>query len=347
MEYRLLGRTGVRVSPLCLGTMNLGGPTPEPEAIRMIHRSIEAGINLFDSADVYNKGNSEQVVGKALADGKRQQVVLATKAHFPQSDDPNDRGNSRRHILQAVDDSLRRLGTDWIDLYQMHRPVFDVPQDETLRALDDLVRSGKVRYIGCSTFPAWMVMEALAISERYGLERYVTEQPPYNLLDRRIENELIPLAQRYDLGILPWSPLAIGMLAGRYDDADDYPEQSRAAKVGAWAARRITSAGIAAGRRVAEVAEAQGMTASQLALLWVKDQPAVTSPIIGPRTEAHLEDALAVLDMTLDPKIAALLDEIVPPGSAVSDFHNTSHWMKMRVAGTEPLESLEEMSGRL
>lgn len=347
MEYRLLGRTGVRVSPLCLGTMNLGGPTPEPEAIRMIHRSIEAGINLFDSADVYNKGNSEQVVGKALADGKRQQVVLATKAHFPQSDDPNDRGNSRRHILQAVDDSLRRLGTDWIDLYQMHRPVFDVPQDETLRALDDLVRSGKVRYIGCSTFPAWMVMEALAISERYGLERYVTEQPPYNLLDRRIENELIPLAQRYDLGILPWSPLAIGMLAGRYDDADDYPEQSRAAKVGAWAARRVTSAGIAAGRRVAEVAEAQGMTASQLALLWVKDQPAVTSPIIGPRTEAHLEDALAVLEMKLDPKIAALLDEIVPPGSAVSDFHNTSHWMKMRVAGTEPLESLEEMSGRL
>ena len=287
------------------------------------------------------------MVGKALADGKRQQVVLTTKAHFPQSDDPNDRGNSRRHILQAVDDSLRRLGTDWIDLYQMHRPVFDVPQDETLRALDDLVRSGKVRYIGCSTFPAWMVMEALAISERYGLERYVTEQPPYNLLDRRIENELIPLAQRYDLGILPWSPLAIGMLAGRYDDADDYPEQSRAAKVGAWAARRVTSAGIAAGRRVAEVAEAQGMTASQLALLWVKDQPAVTSPIIGPRTEAHLEDALAVLEMKLDPKIAALLDEIVPPGSAVSDFHNTSHWMKMRVAGTEPLESLEEMSGRL
>jgi aryl-alcohol dehydrogenase-like predicted oxidoreductase len=313
----------------------------------MIHRSIEAGINFLDSANVYNKGNSEQVVGKALADGKREQVVLATKAHFPQSDDPNDRGNSRRHILHAVDESLRRLDTDWIDLYQMHRPVFDVPQDETLRALDDLVRSGKVRYIGCSTYPAWMVMESFAISERYGLERYVTEQPPYNLLDRRIENELIPLAQRYDLGILPWSPLAIGMLAGRYDDADDLPDGSRAAKVGAWAARRVTAAGVAAGKRVAEVAEAHGMTASQLALLWVKDQPAVTSPIIGPRTEAHLDDALAVLEMSLDPEIAAQLDEIVPPGSAVSDFHNTSHWMKMRVADTEPLESLEEMSGRL
>ncbi|MFQ5942515.1 MAG: aldo/keto reductase [Anaerolineales bacterium] len=347
MEYRLLGRTGVRVSPLCLGTMNLGGPTPESEAVRMIHRALEVGINFLDSANAYNRGNSERVVGKALADGKRQQVILATKAHFPQSDDPNDRGNSRRHLLQAAEDSLRRLGTDWIDLYQIHRPVFDVPQDETLRALDDLVRGGKVRYIGCSTFPAWMVMEAIAVSERYGLERYATEQPPYNLLDRRIENELIPLAQRYDLGILPWSPLAIGMLAGRYSDADLMPEGSRAAKIGAWAARRVTAAGIAAGQRVAEVAGANGMTSSQLALLWVKDQPAVTSPIIGPRTEAHLEDALAVLEMTLDPEIAALLDEIVPPGSAVSDFHNTSHWMKMRVAGTEPLESLEEMSGRL
>ena len=347
MEYRLLGRTGVRVSPLCLGTMNLGGPTPEPEAIRMIHRSLEAGINFLDSANVYNKGGSEEVVGKALSDGRRHQVILATKVHFPQSDDPNDRGNSRRHILQAVEDSLRRLDTDWIDLYQMHRPVFDVPQDETLRALDDLVRSGKVRYVGCSTFPAWMVMEALAISERYGLTRYATEQPPYNLLDRRIENELIPLAQRYELGILPWSPLAIGMLAGRYAESDSLPEGSRAATIGAWAARRVTDAGIAASRQVAEIAQVQGLTASQLALLWVKDQPAVTSPIIGPRTEAHLEDALEVLDMELAPETAALLDEIVPPGSAVSDFHNTSHWMKMRVAGTEPLESLEEMSGRL
>lgn len=347
MEYRLLGRTGVRVSPLCLGTMNLGGPTPEPEAARMIHRALEAGVNFLDSANTYNKGESERVVGRALADGKRQQVVLATKAHFPQSDDPNDRGNSRRHLLQAVEDSLRRLNTEWIDLYQMHRPVFDMPQDETLRALDDLVRSGKVRYIGCSTFPAWMVMEALAISERYGLERYSTEQPPYNLLDRRIENELIPLARQYDLGILPWSPLAMGMLAGRYSDAEDLPENSRAAKIGAWAARRVTSGGISAGKRVAEIAQEHGMTSSQLALLWVKDQSAVTSPIIGPRTEAHLEDALAVLEMTLDPELAAKLDDVVPPGSAVSDFHNTSHWMKMRVAGTEPLDTLEGMAGRL
>lgn len=347
MEYRLLGGTGVRVSPVCLGTMNFGGPTEEAESVRMIHRALEAGINFFDTANAYNQGRSEQMVGKALADGKRQSVILATKVHFPQSEDPNDRGNSRKHILQAVEQSLRRLKTDWIDLYQIHRPVFDVPQEETLRALDDLVRSGKVRYVGCSTFPAWLVMEALAISERERLVRYVTEQPPYNLLDRRIENELIPLAQRYALGILPWSPLAMGMLAGRYSSTDSLPEGSRAARIGAWAAGRVTEAGIAAGNQVAELARSLGFTDSQLALLWVKDQPAVTSPIIGPRTEAHLEDALAVLEMDLDPETAERLDQIVPPGSAVSDFHNTSRWMKMRVEETAPLASQEELASRL
>lgn len=331
MDYRLLGRTGVRVSPLCLGTMNFGGPTPEDESIRIIHKALDAGINFIDTANVYNEGESERVAGKALADGRRGKVILATKVHFPQSDDPNDRGNSRRHIFQAVEDSLRRLQTDWIDLYQIHRPDFDVPQDETLRALDDLVRQGKVRYIGCSTFPAWMVMEALAISERYGLARFVTEQPPYNLLDRRIENELVSLALRYNLGLLPWSPLAMGMLAGRYERTDRFPPDSRAARIGSWAAERVTQRGIEAGQRVAEVARARGLTPLQLALLWVKDQPAVTAPIIGPRTEAHLDDALAVLEMSLDAETAAALDEIVPPGSAVANFHNISGWMKMRL----------------
>ncbi len=331
MEYRILGRTGVRVSPLCLGTMNFGGPTPEPESVRIIHQALDAGVNFVDTANVYVQGESERVVGKALTDGRREKVILATKVHFPQSDDPNDRGNSRRHIMQAVEDSLHRLQTEWIDLYQIHRPVFDVPQDETLRALDDLVRQGKVRYIGCSTFPAWMVMEALSISERYGLARYVTEQPPYNLLDRRIENELVPLAQRYNLGLLPWSPLAMGILAGRYDKPDVAPEGSRVARIGAWAAERVTQRGIEAARKVTEVARDLGLTSSQLALLWVKDQPAVTSPIIGPRTKDHLEDALAVLEMNLDNETAATLDEIVPPGTAIADFHNTSGWMKMRV----------------
>jgi len=343
MEYRLLGPTGVRVSPLCLGTMNFGGATAETDSIRMIHQALEAGINLLDSANVYNHGESERVVGKALADGRRAKVVLATKAHFPMSNDPNDRGNSRRHLLQAVEQSLRRLNTDWIDLYQIHRPVFEVPQEETLRALDDLVRGGKVRYIGCSTFPAWMVMEALAISERHGLARYVTEQPPYNLLDRRIENELIPLAQRYGLGILPWSPLGMGTLAGRYQRANEHPPDSRAARVGSYAADRVSEGGIAAGRQLADLALARGLTASQLALLWVKDQPAVTAPIIGPRTAVQLQDALGVLEMQLDEQTAAACDQIVPPGSAVADFHNTSGWMKMRVTSSPPLASLEQM----
>jgi aryl-alcohol dehydrogenase-like predicted oxidoreductase len=343
MEYRLLGPTGVRVSPLCLGTMNFGGATPEPESIRMIHRALDAGINFLDSANVYNAGESERVVGRALAGGQRSQVVLATKVHFPTSADPNDRGNSRRHIRQAVEDSLRRLNTDWIDLYQIHRPDPQVRQEETLRALDDLIRAGKIRYIGCSTFPAWQVMEALATSERLGLARYVTEQPPYNLLDRRVENELIPLAQRYRLGILPWSPLAMGMLAGRYAGLDGLPADSRAARIGSYAAARLSEAGVAAGRQVAELARAQGRTASQLALLWLKDQPGVTAPILGPRTEAQLQDALAVLEDQLDGETAAAMDRIVPPGTAVADFHNTSGWMKMRVTATPPLETLDQM----
>lgn len=331
MEYRMLGRTGVRVSPLCLGTLNFGGPTPEKESIHLIHKALDAGINFIDTANIYNEGNSERTVGKALADGRRQNVILATKVYAPTSDDPNDRGVSRRHLMAAVEDSLRRMQTDWIDLYQIHRPDFNVPQDETLGALDDLVHQGKVRYIGSSSYPAWMVMEAIAISERYGLVRFVTEQPPYNLLDRRIENELVPLAQRYNLGLLPWSPLAVGTLAGRYARVDRFPLKSRAFRVGSWLAERVTEKGIKTARKVAEVAHAYGLTSSQLALLWVKDQPGITSPIIGPRTETHMEDALAVLEMELDDKIVPLLDEIAPPGNAVADFHNTHGWMKMRL----------------
>jgi aryl-alcohol dehydrogenase-like predicted oxidoreductase len=328
MNYRHLGRTGVRVSPLCLGAMNFGGPTTEADSIRIIHKALDAGINFVDTANGYNKGESERVVGKALAEGRRKKVILATKAHFPTSDDPNDRGNSRRHLLDAVEDSLRRLQTDWIDLYQLHRPAFDVPQDETLRALDDLVHAGKVRYIGTSTFPAWLLMEALALSERYGWSRFVTEQPPYNLLDRRIENELVPLALRYNVGLLPWSPLAMGMLAGRYDRADAFPADSRAARIGSFVVERISERAIDAARKIAKVARARGMTPSQLALLWAKDQPAITAPIMGPRTEQQLDDALGIVDRKLDAEVAAALDAIVPPGGAVANFFNTSGWMR-------------------
>ena len=336
MEYRSLGRTGVQVSPLCLGAMNFGDPTPEDESIRMIDAALDGGLNFIDTANVYNAGESERIVGKALqANGRRDEVVLATKAYNAMGPGPNDRGNSRLHIMRACEDSLRRLQTDHIDLYQLHRPALAIPQDETLRALDDLVRSGKVRYIGSTTFPAWLVMEALSISERYGLARFISEQPPYNLLDRRIENELVPLAQRYGLALLPWSPLAGGILAGRYDDAAAGPEGSRLARMGgrdSLFGQRVTARGVVAAREVGALARERGLTSSQLALLWCKDQPGITAPIIGPRTLAQLQDALGVLDRSFDSGDAARLDMLNGPGNAVSDFHNSNDWMKARVA---------------
>ncbi|MDB5058798.1 MAG: putative oxidoreductase, partial [Chloroflexi bacterium] len=295
MPYRSLGRTGVQVSPLCLGAMNFGGPTPEDESHRIIDAALDGGINFIDTADVYNAGESERIVGRALQrNGRRDQVVLATKVNGEMGPGPNDRGISRYHIMKACEDSLRRLQTDHIDLYQLHRPSLEIPQDETLRALDDLVHAGKVRYIGCSTFPAWMVMEALSTSERYSLVRFVSEQPPYNLLDRRIENELVPLAQRYGLALLPWSPLAGGILAGRYAETGAVPAGSRLERNGKESpfGDRITLRAVSVAREVAAIARERGLTSSQLALLWCKDQPGITSPIIGPRTMEQLQDAL-------------------------------------------------------
>ncbi|MFL7869948.1 MAG: aldo/keto reductase [Anaerolineales bacterium] len=333
MEYRKLGRSGVLVSPLCLGTMNFGSSTSEEDSFAIMRKAVDGGINFFDTANVYNKGESERIIGKFLKENKlREQVFLATKVNGRMGDAPNDAGTSRYHILKACEDSLKRLQTDHIDLYQLHRPPMTHPQDETLRAFDDLIHAGKVRYIGCSTHPAWMVMEALSISERYGLNRYISEQPPYNLLDRRIENELVPLCQKYDMAIIPWSPLAMGILAGRYPKTDDYPENSRAHLWDSSMVRaRVTQRGIDIGKVVAKMAQERGMTASQLSLLWIKDQPGVTAPIIGPRTLAHLEDALGILDKSLDDADRPLFDELVHPGNAVADFHNSNDWMKARV----------------
>ena len=328
MEYRSLGRTGVMVSPLCLGAMNFGSPTDKPESFAIIGRALEAGINFIDTADVYSAGESERIVAKALQ-GRRDDVVLATKVHGRMGDGPNDAGNSRVHILRACEDSLRRLGTDYIDLYQIHRPSPEIPIEETLGALTDLVRAGKVRYIGCSTHPAWMVMEALAASERRGFARYVSEQPPYNLLDRRIENELVPLSERYGLAILPWAPLAQGVLAGRYASAEQLPEDSRAArKPRSIYSDRITPRGLEAGARFVAVARQFGKTPGQLALLWCKDQPAITSPIVGPRTLEQLMELLPVLEMTLSDEERAACDAINPPGGVIANFHNTAPWMK-------------------
>lgn len=331
MEYRYLGRTGVKVSPLCLGTMNFPEPSGEAESIEIINRALDGGINFLDTANVYNGGESEKIVGRALKEnGRRDEVVLATKVHGTMGEGPNQSGVSRYHIIQACEDSLRRLQTDRIDLYQLHRPGLSVPQDETLRAFDDLIKAGKVRYIGCSTHPAWMVMEALAISEKYGIARYVSEQPPYNLLDRRIENELVPLAQKYGLGLLPWSPLAGGILAGRYKVGESYPDGSRAVS-GEWFARRVNDKGIQVAAKVAEMAAERSLTVAQMALLWVKDQPGVTAPIIGPRTLGHLGDALGILEKNLDQADIPLFDELVHPGNAMADFHNSNEWMKARV----------------
>lgn len=332
MQHRPLGRTGVMVSPICLGTMNFGGPTPEGEATEIIAAALDAGINFIDTANVYTKGESERITGKALREsGNRDRVVLATKVFSPVGSDINDRGGSRYHIIKACEDSLTRLGVDHIDLYQLHRPALNVAQDETLRAFDDLIRSGKVRYIGASTHPAWKVMEALALSEKFNLHRYVSEQPPYNLLDRRIENELIPLCQAHDLAVLPWSPVAGGILTGRYRPADKAPQGSRADKWGQRFATRVTDGGLAVAEEVGKLAQERGMTASQLALLWVKDQPAVTAPIYGPRTMAHMKDAIPVLEMNLAESDRAVFDELVPPGNAVADFHDSNNWYKGRI----------------
>ena len=332
MEYRYFGRTGYKVSPLCLGTMNFGGVTNEADSIRLIHAALDAGINFVDTANSYNDGASEVVTGRALQ-GRREQVFLATKVRSQVGNGPNDKGLSRGHILKAVEDSLRRLNTDYIDLYQTHRPEPDVPVDETLGALTDLVRAGKVRYIGASTHPAWMIMEALAVSEREHLARYTSEQPPYNLLDRRIENELVPLALKHQLAIIPWAPLAQGMLAGRYKANQTLPEGSRAQRMGHESiyGERIKPPGLQAGDRFTDVARQFGKTPGQLGLLWCKDQPGITAPIFGPRTMEQLQDVLPVLDMTLSPEERAACDAINPPGSVVADFHNSTGWMKMKV----------------
>ena len=332
MEYRLLGRTGVKVAPLCLGSDNFANPTPEAESIAMIERAIDAGINLIDTSNSYAKGESERIIGRALAaSGRRDQVLVATKAHYPTGPGPNDCGNSRLHLMKACEESLKRLQVDCIDLFQLHRPSFELPIEETMCALTDLVRQGKVRYVGCSTTPAWKAMESIMISELKGYVRFVSEQPPYNLLDRRIENEMVPFCQEYQLGIFPWSPLAMGILAGRYADADKTPEASRAALRGGIYAERVTARGIEVGSRFVQLAKDRGVSPAQLAVVWVKDQPGITAPLIGPRTLEQLEHFLPVMEMQLDDQTRAACDALVPPGSAVADFHNSAPWMKMQV----------------
>jgi aryl-alcohol dehydrogenase-like predicted oxidoreductase len=300
----------------------------------MMQAALDNGINLFDTANSYNAGESERIIGSFLQDtGQRDRVLLATKVYYPTGDGLNDRGLSRYHILKACEDSLRRLQTDRIDLYYTHRSASSViPVDETLAALNDLVHQGKVLYIGCSTHPAWEIMEALMVSEQRGYARYVAESSPYNLLDRRVENERVPLCQKYGLAMFPWSPIAMGMLAGRYPLDATFPEGSRAAAnpEGIYA-QRINRRGLKVAGQVVELAARFGLTPAQLSLLWVKDQPGVTAPIIGPRTLEQLAEMLGVAALLTDEELRAAFDELTPPGMAVSNFHNTSGWMKATV----------------
>jgi aryl-alcohol dehydrogenase-like predicted oxidoreductase len=329
VNRRPFGRTGIDIAPLVLGAMNFGEPTPPAESAIMLDRAIDAGVTLVDTADVY--GESEQVVGDALAaSGRRDEVLLATKVGLPRGDGPPGHWHRREHIVASCERSLRRLRTDRIDLYQLHRPSDVVPLEETLGVLGELVVDGKVRWIGSSTFPAWMVMEQLSLARERNLPAFVSEQPPYNLLDRRIENELLPLAARYGLAVLPWSPIGGGVLSGRYDSVDRLPDGSRAARL-PLTRDRVTEPGLAVAAAVAGLARERGLTTSQLALVWVKEQPGVTAPIVGPRTLEQLDDALAVVDRPLDDDARAACDALVHPGNAVVDFHNTAGWMRATV----------------
>lgn len=326
-DYRNFGRTGVKISPITLGCMMFGRRTELDESLRIIDRAIDAGINILDTANVYSRGRSEEITGEALKrNGKRDQIFLATKVHGTMDDvDPNKQGSSRRHIIEQAEASLRRLQTDYIDLYQIHRPRPDTAIDETLRALDDLVSTGKVRYIGTSTFAAWQVVEALWASKDLGLNRLVSEQPPYNLLDRRIERELIPVAQTFGLALIPWSPLGGGILTGKYQRGQEFPADSRYASASPIQSRRFTERVFDVIEPLGALAAEKGVPLSQLSLAWTVHQPGITSPIIGPRTLDQLEDALAALEITFTEEELKKIDEIIPPGTHVSPFYEARH----------------------
>lgn len=314
MSYRNLGSAGVKVSSLCLGTMMFGGPTGAEESIRILHEALDLGINFFDTADIYNAGQSEVVVGQAIAD-RRDRVVLATKGRGPMGSGPNDLGASRSHMLRALDASLKRLRTDFVDIYYVHTPDDSTPLEETLRALDDMVRSGKVHYIACSNFRAWRLMEALGQSARLGLEKFACIQPLYNIVNRDIEVELLPLCREHRVGVVSYSPLARGILSGKYRPGSAFPEGSRAARND----KRMQQAELRdASFEIAEAlrghCEKKGVPMSRFALAWCLANPNVTSVIIGPRTKEQFDDNRQCLEVKITPEDEAFVDSLVPPG---------------------------------
>ncbi|MEU8181213.1 aldo/keto reductase [Micromonospora sp. NPDC049047] len=322
VDQRPFGRTGVRISSLTLGAMNFGqrGNPDHEDGIRIIHRALDAGINAIDTADVYSHGESEEIVGKALAGGRRDDIFLATKFHGQVGDNPQHRGNSRRWIIRAVEHSLRRLGTDWIDLYQVHRPEPETDFDETLGALTDLVRQGKIRYVGTSTFEPSAIVEGQWLAQRRGRERVVSEQPPYSILAREIEREVLPVAQRYGLAVIPWSPLAGGWLSGRYHSGLDAPISRRADRLPARfdPTRPANAAKLAAVDKLATLADEAGLSLIHLAIAFVLEHPAVTSAIIGPRTLTQLESQLGAAKVSLSSDVLDRIDAIVAPGTTLN-----------------------------
>jgi aryl-alcohol dehydrogenase-like predicted oxidoreductase len=322
MKYRTLGRTGIKVSPYCLGAMMFGaiGNPDHDDSIRIIHKALDAGINFIDTADMYSGGESEEIVGQALK-GRRDSVVLATKARMAMghdtggadADDPNRQGASRRWLVRALDDSLRRLQTDHVDLFQIHRPDPDTDVEETLSALTDLVHAGKVRAIGTSSLPASDIVEAQWVAERRGLQRFRTEQPPYSILNRGIEREVLPVCQRYGMGTLVWSPLGGGLLTGRYRKGQQ--ASTHRAKYGFHHLsdeRRLDAV-----EQLLPLAQDSGMSLTHLAMAFAITHPGVTSAIIGPRTMDHLDDLLAGAKATLTDEILDRIDAIVPPGTDI------------------------------
>jgi aryl-alcohol dehydrogenase-like predicted oxidoreductase len=326
MEYRSLGRTGIQVSKLSLGTMLFGGETDEAEAAALVEHAIEAGVNSIDTANIYGRGRSEEILGRALArTGKRQALVLVTKVHVRMDDaDPNAAGNHRRHIIEQCQASLRRLQTDYLDIYYIHRPSTQVPIDETLRALDDLVRAGYVRYIGTSSFAAWQILEALWVAKEYHLNRFVVEQTPYHLLDRRVERELFPMAQTYGVGVTIWSPLAGGFLSGKYRRGAPWPAAARFPESGersAWVERHIVDRAFDVVELTAAIAAEKGCTPAQLAIAWTTQHEAVASVVLGARTVAQLGELLGAHDVRLTPNERARLDRVSPPGGVIVPYY--------------------------
>ena len=330
MEYRQLGRTGLRVSPFGLGTMLFGGKTTSHEAQRLVERAVDAGVNLIDTANVYGRGRSEDTLGTIFKKtGYRSKVVLSTKVNVRMDDaDPNAAGNHRRHIREQCEASLRRLGTDWIDLYFIHRPAQNIPIDETLRALDDLVRAGKVNHIGCSTFAAWSVVESLWVSKEYGLNRFVCEQPPYHLLDRAIESELIPMALSYGLGLLAWSPLAGGLLSGKYAEA--IPGDGRIQAGSVWGDRHLAPAVVRAVGELADLARAKGCTLTQLALAWCSTRPGISAALLGARTVEQWDEQIGALTVSLTDEDLGRIDAVCPPGKTLVSYYHEDTYADFR-----------------